>query len=177
VKGRLARWIFGLSRRSTRTRYRAEFEDLLDELIASGGTTRHLWLETASAAIRDRLRGVKTTGRVAFAGLALLATALAFMTVALGSQSPSSPPIASVAFHSIHLLPHPIDIPTARESRAASCPNPPSLSSPLPPGASISPPSLVPAGTAILIVAGRTYDLSGTCEYTSMLSGTDAGSG
>jgi len=63
-------------------------------------------------------------------------------------------------------VPSPVDVPVGPQASAASCPNPPDLSSPLPSGASISAPSLTPPGTASLTVAGRTYDLTGTCQYT-----------
>jgi len=164
VKKRLACWIFGLSRSSTRQRYRGEFEDLLDDLIASGDAGSHLWLEVALAAARDRLYGLRRTGRVVFAGTVLLSTALGLATWALASSP--SPSTITAALASVHSLPHPIDVPTGPQESAASCPNPPLLSARLPSGASISPPSLVPAGTASLIVAGQTYDMSATCEYT-----------
>ena len=64
------------------------------------------------------------------------------------------------------LLPYPIDIPVGPQASAADCPNPPQLSSPLPSGASISAPSLAPAGSGSLTVAGTTYNAAGTCEYT-----------
>jgi len=64
------------------------------------------------------------------------------------------------------LLPYPIDLPVGPQASAASCPNPPQLSSPLPSGASISAPSLTPPGAGSLTVAGTTYDATGSCEYT-----------
>jgi hypothetical protein len=65
--------------------------------------------------------------------------------------------------------PHPVDLPAGPQSTSASCPNPPDLSSPLPTGATISVPSLVPAGTASLSSGGETYDLAGSCQYTLSL--------
>jgi hypothetical protein len=144
--------------------------------MATEGHPKHLWLEIAAASIRDRLHGLKRTGRVAFATLALLTAALGFMTWSLGGTSRS--PVASAsALQFIHLLPRPVHLPTAHETSATSCPNPPELSSPLLPGAYVSAPSLVAPGTSSLVVAGRTYDLTGTCEYTEMLPASGGGTG
>jgi hypothetical protein len=171
VKRRLASWTFGLSRPSTRKRYRAEFEDLLDELVASGDTGRHLWLETALAAGRDRLYGLKRARPVVFAGTVVLTTALALVTWTFaGSPVPST---RTTTLMSVHLLPHPVDGSVRPETGDANCPNPPQLSSTLPSGASISAPSIVPTGTSYVTAAGVVRDLSGTCEYTLRVLSVD----
>lgn len=103
-------------------------------------------------------------GSTAFCGIS---------AVAAGSATQASLRVASlVASGSI---PHPIDLPTGPVASAASCPNPPELSSPLPSGASISAPSIVPTGTSSVIAANETYDLSGTCEYTITIASTSNG--
>lgn len=89
-----------------------------------------------------------------------LGAAILFLAVAAGAtttvtQVNTTPPV-----------PHPINLPAGPQQDAGSCPNPPDLSSPLPPGATISAPVLVPPGSASISAAGQTYDLTDTCEYT-----------
>ena len=171
VKRRFASLLFGLNRASTRERYRSEFEELLDELIGSGDVSWHVWLDIAFAASRDRLCGFRRS-RLISAGTVLLVTASVLATWAFVDPRSTSPTSTTVAAAHPLLggidgsIPRPIDVPTGPQVSAASCPNPPQLSSPLPAGASISAPSLVPPNTASLTGAGQTYDLTGTCEYT-----------
>lgn len=94
-------------------------------------------------------------GLIAFAGVVIGPVGAA------GDSTGLAGPIAGPG-----VVPSPVDIPVGPQASAASCPNPPHLSSPLPSGASISAPSLTPPGTASLTVAGRTYDATGSCEYT-----------
>jgi hypothetical protein len=159
VKKRLACWTFLLFRSRTRQRYRAEFEDLLDEVIASGERAWRLWLDIALAAARDRLFGLRRSGRAGLAGTIVLAAVVGLATWIAVALSPATPIIGST--------PHPIDLPTGPVTSAKDCPNPPKLSAPLPPGGTISPPSLVPASAqGSLTVAGHTYKMTGTCQYT-----------
>lgn len=85
---------------------------------------------------------------------------------AKAAAAASTTTVAADGSTSVQAIPHPIDLPTGSLTSAASCPNPPQLSSPLPSGGSISAPSLVPPNTGSLIVNNTTYDLAGTCEYT-----------
>ena len=89
------------------------------------------------------------------AGAAALAVAVLTSAGAATALPDTAPP-----------APHPILVPTGPQSTAATCPNPPELSSPLPEGASISAPSLLPQGVATITVGGSTFDLGNTCEYT-----------
>jgi hypothetical protein len=97
-------------------------------------------------------------------------------TVGASSASVASAP-SEAPLSTSGPLPHPVDVPTGPQASAASCPNPPQLSSPLPAGASISAPSLVPPNTASLTGAGQTYDLAGTCEYTLTFPSASSTSG
>jgi hypothetical protein len=95
---------------------------------------------------------------------------LATTTLVWGvSGAPTASAAAAVPLNPTTLLPHPINLPTGPQTSAKDCPNPPDLSAPLPAGATISAPSLVPNGLASLVVGTQTYDLSGTCAYTLTL--------
>jgi hypothetical protein len=160
VKKRLARWTFLLFRSRTRRRYQEEFEDLLDELIGSGETARHLWLDIALAASRDRLFGLRQSGRVALAVAIVLTATLAVATWTLVGSTPAPLGLTGPT-------PAPIDRSTGPQTNAKDCPNPPKLSGRLPAGSTVSPPSLgQPAAKATQTVAGHTYSLTGTCAYT-----------
>jgi hypothetical protein len=91
------------------------------------------------------------------------------LTALSGASAVSASPAVSALLSPASSLPNIINLPTGPQASAASCPNPPDLSGPLPTGASISPPSLVPAGLASVTVGIQTYDLGGTCEYTVTL--------
>lgn len=96
----------------------------------------------------------------AFSGTASIASASSASAASAASSLSASTPT---------MIPHPIDVPTGPQASVASCPNPPELSAPLPPGASISPPSLVPADTSSVSTSTQTKDAVGTCEYTLTL--------
>jgi len=164
VKKRLALWLFGLYRPSTRRRYRDDFEGLIDDLIDSGEAPWHLCAEIAAAGCVDRLHGRRPAGIVVVAGMLVLAAALT-LTISVG-PGPRPTSTGSSATAPISAQFNAVGIPVGPQPSAASCPNPPALSSQLPPGAVISPPTLTPPDTASLTVAGHTYDAAGTCQYT-----------
>lgn len=72
---------------------------------------------------------------------------------------------------------YPVNVPGGPQQSASNCPNPPDLSSPLPPGATISAPVLVPPGLASITAAGQTHDLANTCEYTLSLPSAQLSAG
>lgn len=164
MKKRMALWMFGLFRPRTRKHYREEFGDLVDELIGSGNAGWSLWLEVASAGIRDRASGVKGPGRIAVAGTIIVVAAFVLATRA--TVELRSPPTTSNAVAIVR----PVQMPIGSQASVASCPKAPELSSPLPVGATISIASLVPSSLSTVAAAGAVHDLSGTCEYTLTLS-------
>lgn len=102
-------------------------------------------------------------------GLSVLV--LATTTLICGmSGTPSASAANAASPTPTTLVPHPINLPTGPQESATNCPNPPELSAPLPAGATISAPSLVPKGIGSLVVGNQTYDLSGTCAYTLTLA-------
>jgi hypothetical protein len=99
----------------------------------------------------------------------VMATATLFCSMSGGATEASS---EAALLSPTGLFPSPVNLPSGPQTSAQGCPNPPELSAPLPAGASISAPSLVPDGVASLVVGTQSYDLSGTCAYTLTLAVT-----
>jgi hypothetical protein len=163
VKKRLALWMFGLYRPSSRRRYRADFEALIDDLAASGEMRWGL-LDIAVGGFRDRLHGRRPAGLVVMVGTLVVVAAFG-LTVWDGPPSHKTAagptPIAAAT------LPiHPTQLPIAPPPGPGSCPNPPPLPSQLPPGAVISPPGLMPPAAGNLAGLDGSYNGTSRCEYT-----------
>jgi hypothetical protein len=155
--------MFRLFRPSTRDRFGAEFEDLIEELIGSGDAAWHLFVEVGLAAGRDRLDGLRRTGRAVFAGTIVVTAALVVTTWALVDSRPSPNPSTVVA------VVHPVAIAAKSGLGPAGCPKRPQLSAPLPAGASVSPPMQPAHGPSSLLVAGHVYSGQDLCNYTLTL--------
>jgi hypothetical protein len=167
VKKRLARWLFGLYRPTTRQRYRADFEALIDDLSASDAVRWGL-VDVAVGGCRDRLHGRRPAGLVVAAGALVLAVAF---VVTIWSGSPAAKaPASSSSITLSTLLAHPVELPGVPRDTAGTCPDPPALASELPPDAVISAPGLVPSSMGALTVLGGTYQWPGRCEYTITFS-------
>jgi hypothetical protein len=164
LKKRLALWMFGLYRPSTRRQYRADFEALIDDLSASGKVRWGLF-DIAIAGCRDRLAGRRPAGVVVMVGTLLV-------VAAFGLTAWDGPPghratTGTTSIASTSLPIHPTRLPIAPPAGAGSCPNPPALPYQLPPGAVISAPGLLPPATGgLTLLDGTTYDWTGRCEYT-----------
>lgn len=167
MKKRLARRMFGLYRPSTRRRYRADFEALIDELVASDEVRWGLF-DIAVGGCRDRLHGRRPAGLVVMVGT-LLVVAVFGLTAWDGSPAHKTTARSS-SIASASLVLHPVELPIVPQDSASSCPNPPALPSQLPPGAVISAPGIVLPATGSLTVLDGTYDWTGRCEYTITFS-------
>ena|GEM_PF-3584339 len=170
MKKRVARWMFGLYRPSTRERYREDFNLLIDDLVDSGEARWHVCLEVALAGCRDRLSGPRPARVVVAAGMLLAATALV-LTAWIGPSAPRAS-TGSNTIASVSALPHPVDIPAVARAGAGRCPDPPPLSAQLPPGAVISSPELKAKVIASVVVfdtafiGNGAYIGNGRCDYT-----------
>jgi hypothetical protein len=164
VKKRVARWMFGLYRPSTRERYREDFNLLIDDLVDSGEARWHICLEVALAGCRDRVGGLRPARVVVPTGMLLLATVLV-LTTWVGPSAPRAS-TGSNTIASVSPLLHPVDIPAASQADASRCPDPPPLSAQLPLGAVISSPELKRKVIASVTVFDTTYIGNGRCDYT-----------
>ncbi len=82
------------------------------------------------------------------------------------ASNASSPPFANI--------PHPVGLPAGPVASSADCPNPPKMSGPLPPGATISAPTLSPSNSS-MDSGGTTVNVGGRCGYTLTWPGSGAG--
>jgi hypothetical protein len=107
----------------------------------------------------------------------LLVGALAADSAIAANASPTTVPSSSNPFPSspgpsAPVVPHPTGVPTGPVSSLAACPSSPSMSSPLPAGATVSEPSLAPAGVHTT-ANGISTDYAGSCIYTVTIPSSD----